>query len=97
VNFVGLDGVLVNGDDIYNLQATIADTHTGPLEGLRKVWQTIGAAVAELFKWHFVIVTDKQTLADKYAEELGTQLRDVYLGRKRIKVSAWVCVLKSGS
>jgi len=45
VNFVGLDGVLVN-DNICALQATIADTHKGPLEELRKVWQTIGAAVA---------------------------------------------------
>jgi hypothetical protein len=71
VNFVGIDGVLVNGDNIYALQSTIADTHDGPLEGLRKVWKTIGAAVAELFNWHFVLVSDNKALANKYAKELA--------------------------
>ena len=37
VNFPGVDGVLFNDDDIYNIQATIADTLYGPLERLRKV------------------------------------------------------------
>jgi hypothetical protein len=93
VNFVEIDGVLVNGDDIYALQSTIADTHDGPLEGLRKVWKTIGAAVAELFNWHFVLVSDNEALANRYAEELGTKLSNVYLGHKRLRMSVWFCVL----
>jgi hypothetical protein len=81
-----LTPILFNDDNIYTLQATITNTHEGPLERLRKVLQTIGPAVAELFKWHFVIVTDKKALADKYAKEFGTELRGVY--HKRIKVMA---------
>ncbi len=95
VNFLGIDSVLVNGNNIYALQATIADTYDRPLDGLRKIWQAIGAAAAQPFIWHFVIVTDNKPLADKYATELGTQLHDVALGRRRVRVSAWVCVLKS--
>src|SRR6266508_3800744 len=56
VNYPGIDGVLVNGNNIFALQATIADTHDEPRDGLKKVWQTIGAAVAQNFTWHFVIV-----------------------------------------
>ena len=97
INFPGIDGVLVNGNNIYALQATIADTHDGPLNGLKKLWKTIGAAVAQGFTWNFVLVTDNKLLADRYARELGTQLGDVGLGRQRVRVSAWVCVLKSGS
>ena len=94
VNFVGVDGVLVDGDNIYALQSTISGTHGGPLEGLKKVWKTIGAVVAELFNWHFVLVCDSKVLAEKYAEKLGTELSGVYLGRKRLRVSVWVCVIR---
>lgn len=97
MNFVGIDGVLGIGNNIYALQSTIAGTHEGPLEGLKKVWRTIGAAVADSFNWHFVLVSDDKVLAKKYVKELGTQLSDVYLGRKRLRVSVWVCVLKVGS
>ncbi|KIL58550.1 hypothetical protein M378DRAFT_313137 [Amanita muscaria Koide BX008] len=46
VDWPGIDGVLVNGNDIYALQASIADTHRCPHEGLEKVWQTIGVDYA---------------------------------------------------
>ncbi|KIL58556.1 hypothetical protein M378DRAFT_170456 [Amanita muscaria Koide BX008] len=96
VDWPGIDGVLVNGNDIYALQATIADTHRGPRDGLKKVWQTIGADVARLFTWHFVVVTDNKDLADKHTTDFGTRLDDVALGRRpHVKVLAWVCVPKS--
>ena len=96
-NFEGIDGALVNGNNIFALQSTIAATHDGPHEGLRKIWNTIGAEVAQKFKWNFVIVTDDEWLAVKYASDLGTELNGFTLGRKRLKVSVWVCVLKRES
>ena len=68
VNFPGIDGILVNGKNIYALQATIADTHRMPDAELKKAWEAIGAASAQLYNWHFVMVTDKQGLAEKYVK-----------------------------
>jgi len=95
-NFEGVDGVLVNGNKIFALQATIAATHNGPHEGLRKIWKTIGAEAAQQFEWHFVIVTDDESLAVRYARELGAELNGFTLGHRRLKVSVWTCVLKRG-
>ena len=96
VNFPGIDGILVNGENIYLLQATIADTHRRPDAGLKKAWKTIGAASAQLYKWHFVMVTDKRGLAEKYVRELGPHLPGVFLGENRHKVPVWGCFLESG-
>jgi len=95
VKFFGIDGILVNGKNIYALRATIADTHRMPDAGLKKAWEAIGAASAQLYNWHFVMVTDKQGLAEKYVKELGTHLRGVHLGSGHLKVSVWGCVLES--
>jgi len=92
VNFPGIDGILVNGKNIYALQATIADVHRMPDAGFKKAWEAIGAASARFYNWHFVMVTDKQGLAEK---ELGTHLRGVHLGSGHLKVSVWGCVLES--
>jgi len=96
INFPGIDGILVNGNNIYALQATIVDTHRRPDAGLKKAWEAIGAASAQLYNWHFVMVTDKQGLAEKYVRELSTHLCSVLLGRRRVVVSVWGCVLESG-
>ena len=45
-NFEGVDGVLVNGNRIFALQGTVAATHDGPHEGLKKIWKTLGAEAA---------------------------------------------------
>jgi len=97
MSFPGIDSILINGNNIYALQATIADTYDKPSNGLKKVWQTIGPEVAQHFTWHFVMVTDNKPLADKYAKDFGTQLCDVTLGvHPYVRVSMWVSVLKSG-
>jgi hypothetical protein len=93
VNFPGIDGILVNGNNIYALQATIADTHRRPDAGLKKAWEAIGAASAQLYKWHFVMVTDKKSLAEKYVTKLGTH---VSLGRNSLKVPVWGCFIEGG-
>ena len=96
VNFPGIDGILVNGENIYLLQATIADTHRRPDAGLKKAWKTIGAASAQLYKWHFVMVSDKKGLAEKYVRELGPHLPGVFLGENRHEVPVWGCFLEGG-
>ena len=37
------------------------------------VWQTIGAAVARILIWHFIIVAHNTPLVEGYATQLGTQ------------------------
>ena len=93
VNFPGIDGILVNGKNIYLLQATIADIHRRPHAGLKKAWKAIGA-VAQLYKWHSVMVIDKKGLAEKYVRELGTHLPGVSLGHNHLKVPVWGCFLE---
>jgi hypothetical protein len=95
INFPGIDGDLVNGKNIYALQATIADTHRRADAGLKEAWEAIGAASARFYNWHFVMVTDKQGLAEKYVKELGNHLRGVHLGSGHLKVSVWGCVLQN--
>ncbi|KAI0682626.1 hypothetical protein C8Q76DRAFT_322288 [Earliella scabrosa] len=38
-NFPGIDGVLSDRDNVYAVQATIADEHRSPVKGLQKVWE----------------------------------------------------------
>ena len=96
VRLPGIDSVLVSGNNIFTLQATITDTHDGPHIGLKNIWHMIGAEQARHFTWHFVVVTNNKSLADKYAKDFGTQLRDVTLGpHPYVRVSVWACVLDS--
>jgi len=99
VNFPGIDGIFVDGEKIYLLQATIADTHRRPDARLKKAWKAIGAASAQLYNWHFVMVTDKKGLAEiqKYVRELGPHLPGVFLGVNRHEVPVWGCFLRVGS
>ena len=96
VNFPGIDGILVNGKHLFLLQATIADSHRRPDDGLKNVWKAIGAAFAQLYNWHFVMVTDQKDLAEKYVRELGTHLSGVSLGQSRSKVLVWGYFLEGG-
>jgi hypothetical protein len=96
VNFPGIDGILVNGKNMYLLQATIADTHRRPDAGIKKAWKAIGATFAQLYQWHFVMTTDKKNLAEEYVRELGTHLTGVSLGQSRREVSVWGCFLQGG-
>lgn len=94
-NFYGIDGILVDHSNLYALQATIYDTHEPPNDGLEKIWQAIGADAGQTFTWHFVLVTDKQTLAEQYANSIEEQLSDFALGAENVHVSAWVSVLST--
>jgi len=75
VNFPGIDGVLGNGQNIYALQVIITDTHRRADARLKKAWEAIGAVSALFYSWHFVMITDKQGLTEKYVnlKKLGTR------------------------
>lgn len=93
VNFPGIDGILFDGKDIYLLQATISNEHRRPDDGLKKVWEIIGAASSQLLNWHFVVITDIKYLAEKYVTDLGAQL-PLRLGRIQKVVGVWGCFLE---
>jgi hypothetical protein len=94
-NFNGVDSVL--GDEngnVYTIQATIASAHTGPQEGIRKVWDHFNSAGRAGRTWHYVIVTNNQQDANKYEEEWSQHLQNFTLGAAHNRVQVWGCVLK---
>ena len=88
-DFPGIDGVLVNADNIYVLQATVVEGHRSSIDGLQMIWKAVGEDVRKAFSWHFVVVTVEKTLAEKYAREFERPL-----SRAGIQVSTWGCVVE---
>jgi hypothetical protein len=92
-NFPGIDGVLGDTDGhVYTIQATIADTHTSPEQGIQKVWEQFHPEVRTHRTWHFVVVTNNKQDADAYVKEFSKKLT---LGKARAHVQVWGCVLSS--
>ncbi|KAH9930687.1 uncharacterized protein B0H18DRAFT_1093567 [Fomitopsis serialis] len=95
-NFPGIDGVLGDTDgNIYTVQATIAEEHPTPVEGLQEVWRRLKVAVRTSRTWHFVLVADRRTVADTYVERFSEKLDGLTLGPAgaRVPVHVWGCVL----
>jgi hypothetical protein len=93
-NFPGIDSILGDIDgNVYTIQATIADTHTSPVQGIKRVWEQFRPEIRTSRTWHFVIITNSQNAADKYVEVFSKQLRELTLGRGHTPVQVWACAL----
>jgi hypothetical protein len=96
VNFPGVDGVLGDTDGhVYIIQAIIANTHTSPELGIKKVWEQFRPEVRTSRTWHFVVIADTKQAADSYADKFSKELCYFTLGQARAHVQVWACVLTS--
>jgi hypothetical protein len=94
-NFPGVDGVLGDTDgNVYTVQATIAEDHNSPIDGIKKVWRHFPQEVRAQRIWHYVVVTASERDADEYFTKFSNELRDFTLGRARAHVQVWACVLR---
>lgn len=94
INFPGIDSVL--GDtsgNIYALQATIADDHTSPIEGIQRIWEKLTPDVREGRRWHFVVVADSLPVADHLVARFSAELDGFTLGHAHVTLQVWGCVL----
>jgi hypothetical protein len=93
INLPGVDGVLNDGNgNIYALQATIADDHTSPVQGLRSIWKK--AAQLRNGTWHFVVVTNSTATAYNLVKDFSNELKTVTFGNQNVCMEVRGCVLK---
>ena len=92
-NFPGVDGVL--GDargNVYAVQATIAEDHSSPVDGLKTIWGMTGHALRDGGHWRFVVVADTKAIVDKLVAKFSKDLKNVYFGRRKTSMEVWGCV-----
>ena len=92
-NFPGVDSVLGTPDGrLYMIQATIADEHTNPEQGIGKVWASVSKEVRMGRTWHFVVVAATKDVTEKYVREYSGKLG---LGEKPVvvDVDVWGALL----
>ncbi len=94
--FPGIDGVLADRDNVYAVQATLADEHDydSPSDGLRKLWAKFDREGREKRVWHVVIVSDSKQLASKHADKCAGEMKGFTLGQHK-EVNILGCVLPS--
>ena len=92
-NFPGVDGVLFNPHHIFTLQASIADSHSSPAQGIKEVWKNILPALRENCSWHIVVVTKTDVTAKRLCKQFLKQLDGFHLGTKKKVVNVWACVI----
>ena len=92
-NFPGINSVLGNGDHIYTIQATIAEKHRSPAEGIQKVWVQLLPEIRRSFTWHFVVIADRRSTAETYVEKFTEEMDSFTLGTSRESVQVWAGVL----
>ena len=72
VNFPSILGQ--SDGELFIIQATIADDHKSPKEGMNKVWQALDNDTRRGREWHLVIVTDTtgtaESLVNKFSRDL---------------------------
>lgn len=93
-NYPGVDGVL--GDtrgNIYAVQATVANDHTSPVEGLRKLWRD-ARGLRSANAWHVVVVADTQETMVGNVAKFSADMADKTFGRNKITMKVWGCVLE---
>ncbi|TFK46876.1 hypothetical protein OE88DRAFT_1739204 [Heliocybe sulcata] len=78
-NFEGVDGALGDNENIYAIQATIADDHKMPASGLTKLWNNIAPAFRARLNWHYVVVADTEETAKNHLEQFTQQLQNFTL------------------
>ena len=92
-NFPGIDSVLVDSKNVYALQATAAGEHVAPVDGLREIWEKLDRDVRETRGWHVVVVAEKEGWARKLVDDFVRDMQKFTLGRKKIPVEVWGCVI----
>ena len=91
INIPGVDSVLGQSDGkLFIIQATIADDHKSPKEGMNKVWQALGNDTRRRREWHLVIVTDTTGTAESLVNKVSRDL----IGFE-VDVQVWGCVRPS--
>lgn len=96
INFPGIDSVLGDTDqNIYAVQATVADKHKSPVEGLQKIWNKLEPDARTHRSWHFVLVTDNRTTAEKLMKD-WSDLKHFEVGHPKVEIplSVWGCVVR---
>ena len=97
-NFPGIDGVLADDKNIYAVQATIAEEHRNPMDGLRKIWRNFERDVRMERAWHLVVIAADESLARDYANHFAqtveaSPLRAGTHATATKSVKVWGCVL----
>ena len=65
---------------LFTFQATIADDHTSPEAGIKKVWAELLPEVRTRRVWHYVVVTKTKAQAETYRVRFSTLLKSFTLG-----------------
>lgn len=97
IDFPGIDGVLGDTDhNIYAVQATVADKHKSPVEGLQKIWNKLEPDTRTRRSWHFVLVADHRAAVEKLMKDYWSDLEHFEVGHPKVKVplSVWGCVVR---
>jgi len=96
-NFPGVDSVLGSMVDnelaIFTIQATIANDHTSPAEGITKVWRNFLPKIRAGCTWHYVVVANTNQAAQRFVEHFSEELKGFRLDRNRKPVQVWACSL----
>ncbi|KAI1787269.1 hypothetical protein LXA43DRAFT_716584 [Ganoderma leucocontextum] len=93
--FTGIDAVLADSENAYAIQATTADDHDSPVDGLQKVWMSFDRDVRTERAWHVVVISEREELARRYADVFADEVETITLGQEEIPVEVWGCVLPS--
>ncbi|TFK52575.1 hypothetical protein OE88DRAFT_1734546 [Heliocybe sulcata] len=88
-NFPGIDAVLVQGGDLYAVQATISASHSSPSEGVKKVCDKMHPDVRMGFAWHVVYITYDCPYGSLVADWPGS----IKVARSHLDVTAWGCTM----
>jgi len=91
-NFPGIDGVLGDGNDIYTIQATIAEEHKSPVDRSKKVWKQLLLEIRKSHTWHFVVIMNSTQTAGAYVAKFTMDLAEFRLGWG-MTVEVWASVL----
>ncbi|KAE9410777.1 hypothetical protein BT96DRAFT_237712 [Gymnopus androsaceus JB14] len=93
INFPGIDAVLRDRKNLFALQASIANDHKTPLEGIQKVWKEASSTIQKNCTWHFVIIAENISTAKSLRAKFLKELDGLMLGNARVPVQVWYCVL----
>ncbi|KAI0742035.1 hypothetical protein C8Q80DRAFT_1110187, partial [Daedaleopsis nitida] len=91
--FPGVDGLLGDSDgNLFAMQATVANDHKGPEEGLALLWDQFKAGVRKARKWHVVFFAPDHDTATRLLQK-HAQLEGMRLGHGGTVDGVWGCVV----
>ncbi|KAF9078138.1 hypothetical protein BDP27DRAFT_1487107 [Rhodocollybia butyracea] len=94
IDIPGIDAVFVNAYKIYIVQAVTEDDHTIAIdEGIKKIWKLVSPAIRKECTWHVVVVGGTEETAEMLRDKFSKHLKDLRLGRSRVSVRVWGCVV----